>query len=219
MAEDSSVARRIVVMEADDALLEDLPALIEDRLPHVVVDARPAPHPVHAELGADRPAVLLVGIPIPGVPWNRIIADAKTFLPDVSVVLLAEQVDGGLVEAATSAGAFEVVPKPFDRYDFLLTVRLALQANRLARFLRARRLIVERVNARIRALAEGLGSQPGESPDLRMGRPYTGGVTACHRTAYHNLRAAEQRLCASAEQLQNAYAAGKQRSWKRILGL
>src|SRR5678815_679075 len=86
---------------------------------------------------------------------------AKALRPHVPVILFSSQVDARLAAQAIAMGAHDVLPKPFNREEFITALTLALNTYALAREVRTRRLMTGRLSKRVadikRLIAEGQG--------------------------------------------------------------
>jgi DNA-binding NtrC family response regulator len=74
---------------------------------------------------------------------------AKALRPNVPVILFSGHVDLALASEAIDMGADDVLRKPFNREGFLTALTLALNAYDLAREVRIRRLITQRLSKRV----------------------------------------------------------------------
>jgi FixJ family two-component response regulator len=70
----------------------------------------------------------------------------------VPVILFSGHIDSGLALQAATMGAHDVLRKPFNREEFLTVLMLALNTYDLAREVRIRRLITERLSKRLEDL-------------------------------------------------------------------
>jgi FixJ family two-component response regulator len=77
---------------------------------------------------------------------------AKALRPNVPVILFSGHIDAGLALQAVTLGAHDVLRKPFNREEFLTALTLALHTYDLAREVRIRRLMTERLSKRVAAL-------------------------------------------------------------------
>jgi FixJ family two-component response regulator len=77
---------------------------------------------------------------------------AKALRPSVPVILVSGHVDSTLVSQAINMGAQDVLQKPFNRQEFLTVLTVALETYTLAREVRIRRLMTERLGKRMEGL-------------------------------------------------------------------
>ena len=81
-----------------------------------------------------------------------VLRGAKALRPDVPVILFTGHVDSALASQAVSMGADNVLRKPFNRDEFVTALTLALRTYDLAREVRIRRLMTERLSKRVEIL-------------------------------------------------------------------
>ena len=77
---------------------------------------------------------------------------AKALRPNVPVILFSGHIDSALASQAMNMGAEDVLRKPFSREEFVTALTLALHTYDLAREVRIRHLMTERLSRRVEAL-------------------------------------------------------------------
>jgi two-component system nitrogen regulation response regulator GlnG len=80
-----------------------------------------------AAVQAERPAVILLDVTMPGTGGMEALPELKRIAPDVPVIMCTAHVDVPTAVRAMQLGAYDYLTKPFDPELLLLTVKRALE--------------------------------------------------------------------------------------------
>jgi FixJ family two-component response regulator len=141
-----------MVVDDDSALLRAVTGLMQLHLPDVRVQPFDSPRRALARLEKQEVASLVTDLKMNELDGLALLRGAKALRPNVPVILFSGHIDAGLALQAVTLGAHDVLRKPFNREEFLTALTLALHTYDLAREVRIRRLMTERLSKRVAAL-------------------------------------------------------------------
>jgi len=123
--------QRILLVDDDESFLEVMAFLLEEE-GYEVVRAKSGPE-AFARLQAGPFPVMVTDLKMPGYDGLILLKQAHGIDPNLLVIVTTAFGDMATAVAAMKAGAFDFLPKPYDRDHFKLTVRRALEHARLRR--------------------------------------------------------------------------------------
>lgn len=112
-----------------------------------------------AELGIDRPVVLVTDVRLPGMDGMSLLRRVAEIDPDLPVILVTGHGDVGMAVEAMRTGAYDFIEKPFAPEHLVEVVGRAMEKRRLVLENRA-------LKARL-AQADGPGGLIGDSPQMQ----------------------------------------------------
>jgi DNA-binding NtrC family response regulator len=142
----------VMVVDDDSALLTAVSDLMELHLPDVRVETFESPRLALACFEKQDVATVVTDLKMKELDGFAVLQGAKALRPNVPVILFSGHLDSALAMQAISMGADDVLRKPFNRDDFVTALTLALSTYDLAREVRVRRLITERLGKRVEQL-------------------------------------------------------------------
>jgi FixJ family two-component response regulator len=144
----------VMVVDDDPALLGAITGLMKLHLPHVLVQPFASPRLALAQFEKQEVATMVTDLKMRELDGFALLRGAKALRPNVPVILMSGHVNSALASQAISLGADDVLRKPFNREEFVTTLTLALHAYDLAREVRIRRAMTERLSKRVEALKQ-----------------------------------------------------------------
>lgn len=141
-----------MLVDDDSALLTAVTDLMQLHLPAVRVHPFESPRLALAHFEEKEVATLVTDLKMNEMDGLALLREAKGLRPNVPVILFSGHVDSDLALQAINMGAHDVLQKPFNREEFLTVVTLALKTYALAREVRIRRLMTERLSKRVQGL-------------------------------------------------------------------
>jgi FixJ family two-component response regulator len=142
----------VMVVDDDSALLMAVTGLMQLHFPDVRVQPFESPRLALAHFEKKEVATLVTDLKMRELDGFALLRVAKALRPDVPVILFSGHIDSGLALQAATMGAHDVLRKPFNREEFLTVLMLALNTYDLAREVRIRRLITERLSQQVENL-------------------------------------------------------------------
>jgi FixJ family two-component response regulator len=142
----------VMVVDDDCALLRAVTGLMQLHLPDVRVQPFESPRLALAQFEKQEVATLVTDLKMKELDGLALLRGAKALRPNVPVILFSGHIDSGLALQAATMGAHDVLRKPFNREEFLTVLTLALHTYDLAREVRVRRSLTERLSQRVAAL-------------------------------------------------------------------
>lgn len=139
----------VMVVDDDSALLTAVNGLMQLHMPEVRVQAFESPHQAVAHFEKKEVATVVTDLTMNELDGFALLRRAKAVHPNVPVILFSGHIDSALALQAINMGAHDVLQKPFNREAFLTVLTLALNTYDLAREVRTRRLITERLSKRV----------------------------------------------------------------------
>jgi FixJ family two-component response regulator len=146
------LGQTVMVVDDDSALLMAVTGLMQLHLPDVRVQPFDSPRLALAHFEKKEVATLVTDLKIRELDGFALLRGAKALRPNVPVILFSGHVDGAIASQALTMGAHDVLRKPFNREEFLTVLMLALNTYDLAREVRIRRLMTERLSQRVEDL-------------------------------------------------------------------
>jgi FixJ family two-component response regulator len=144
----------VMVVDDDCALLRVVTVLMQLHLPDVRVQPFESPRLALAYFAKSLVATVVTDLKMNELDGLALLRGAKALRPNVPVILFSGHVDAALASQALKMGADDVLQKPFNREEFVTVVTLALNTYALAREVRIRRLLTERLSKRVAALRQ-----------------------------------------------------------------
>jgi FixJ family two-component response regulator len=142
----------VMVVDDDTALLSAVTDLMQFHLPNVRVQLFDSPRMALAHFEKREVAAMVTDLKMKELDGFALLRGAKAIRPNVPVILFSGHVDLALASQAINMGAHDVLRKPFNRQEFLTVLTLALHTYGLAREVRTRRLMTERLSKRVENL-------------------------------------------------------------------
>jgi FixJ family two-component response regulator len=144
----------VMVVDDDSALLRVVTVLMQLHLPDVRVQPFESPRLALAQFEKQEVATLVTDLKMNELDGLALLRGATALRPNVPVILFSGHVDAALASQALKMGAHDVLRKPFNREKFLMALTLALHTYELAREVRVRRSLTERLSKRVAALRQ-----------------------------------------------------------------
>jgi FixJ family two-component response regulator len=142
----------IMVVDDDSALLTAVAGLMHLHLPDIRVQPFESPRLALAHLEKKEVATIVTDLNMKELDGFALLRGAMALRPNVPVILFSGHVDSALASQAINMGAHDVLLKPFNREEFLTVLTLALNTYDLAREVRIRRLMTQRLSKRVEDL-------------------------------------------------------------------
>jgi FixJ family two-component response regulator len=143
-----------MVVDDDRALLTAVTELMQFHLPDVRVQPFDSPRMALAHFEKTEVATLVTDLKMKELDGFALMRGAKALRPNVPIILFSGHIDSALASQAINMGADDVLQKPFNREEFVTALTLALNTYDLAREVRIRRLMTERLSKRMEALKQ-----------------------------------------------------------------
>lgn len=142
----------VMVVDDDSALLRAVTGLMQLHLPDVRVQPFDSPRLALARFEKREVSTVVSDLKMNELDGFALLRGAKALRPNVPFILFSGHVDAALAAQAINMGAHDVLQKPFNREQFLKVLTLALNTYDLAREVRIRRLMTERLSKQVTAL-------------------------------------------------------------------
>jgi FixJ family two-component response regulator len=142
----------VMVVDDDTVLLTAVTDLMQFHLPDIRVERFESPRLALAHFEKKEVATMVTDLKMKELDGFALLRGAKALRPNVPVIVFSGHVDSALASKAITMGAHDVLRKPFNREEFLAVLTLALNTYDLAREVRIRRLLTERLSRRVEAL-------------------------------------------------------------------
>jgi FixJ family two-component response regulator len=191
-----------MVVDDDSALLTAVNGLMQLHMPEVRVKAFESPRQAVAHFEEKEVATVVTDLTMNELDGFAVLRRAKAARPNVPVILFSGHIDSALASQAINMGAHDVLQKPFNREAFLTVLTLALNTYDLAREVRTRRLIMERLSKRIEALMQVIADSH-QRPTTNKGIQWI--VPAwreLHSSSVDDLERSLEQLCQHADMAQ-----------------
>src|SRR5678815_2691072 len=134
-----------LLLDDDAVTLRVLPEVLRLHAPKLTVHTSNSPLEALERLQLRPYHAVLSDIQMPAMDGLAFLRHLKTIRPEIPVVLTTGEADSLLLTQALDAGAFDFVPKPFDRKDLVATLELAVSSYRLARDIKAAQQRIDRI--------------------------------------------------------------------------
>ncbi|WP_447985873.1 response regulator [Nitrospira sp. Nam74] len=142
----------IIVVDDDLALLTAVCGLMKLHLPDVRVHPFESPRLALYHLEKHDVSTMVTDLKMNELDGFAVLREAKALRPHVPVILFSGHIDAALASQAINMGADDVLRKPFHREELVTALTLALNIYDLAREVRIRRLMTERLKRRVEDL-------------------------------------------------------------------
>jgi FixJ family two-component response regulator len=142
----------VIVVDDDSAFLTAVTGLMELHLSNVRVERFESPRLALARFAKQEVSTVVSDLEMNELDGFALLRGAKALRPNVPFILFSGHVDAAVAAQAINMGAHDVLQKPFNREEFLTVLTLALNTYDLAREVRIRRLMTERLSKRVAAL-------------------------------------------------------------------
>ena len=139
----------VIVVDDDSAFLTAMTGLMELHMPRVRVEPFGSPRMALARSEKKEVAAMVTDLKMTELDGLALLRGAKALRPSVPVILVSGHVNSALASQAMDMGAQDVLQKPFNRQEFLTVLTLALETYKLAREVRIRRLMTQRLSRRL----------------------------------------------------------------------
>src|SRR5688572_7820105 len=146
--------KTVIVVDDDPALLRAVTGLMKLHLPDVRVQPFDSPRLALAQFEKQEVATMVTDLKMNELDGLALLRGAKALRPNVPVILFSGHIDSDLALQAMTMGAHDVLRKPFNREEFITALTLALHTYDLAREVRIRRSMTERLSKRVEALKQ-----------------------------------------------------------------
>jgi FixJ family two-component response regulator len=144
----------VMVVDDDSALLTAMTGLMQLHMPGVRVEPFASPRMALARFEKKEVAAMVTDLKMNELDGLALLRGAKALRPSVPVILVSGHVDSALASQAMKMGAQDVLQKPFNRQQFLTVLTVALETYQLAREVRGRLLLTERLGKRLEGLKQ-----------------------------------------------------------------
>lgn len=134
-----------LLVDDDAATLRVLPEVLRLYLPNLTVHTSNSPLDALGRLNVRPYHAVLSDVQMPRMDGFTFLKELKTVRPEIPVVLTTGGADLLLLTQALEAGAFDFLPKPFDRKDLVTTLELAISSYTLARDIKAAQQRIARI--------------------------------------------------------------------------
>jgi DNA-binding NtrC family response regulator len=142
----------VLLIDDDPALLQALPETLRLHLPRVTVETCVSAAVALERLQRRTYAAIVSDLRMPGMDGLALLGTLRELRPVTPVVLITAYGGWSVARKAIEAGAFDFIAKPFERDEFIHSIRSALRMYRLRQSVIAR-------EARLGATARRLGLQ------------------------------------------------------------
>jgi DNA-binding NtrC family response regulator len=157
----------LLLIDDDPVLLQALPETLRLRLPQLTVETCVSAGVALERLHLRNYAAIVSDLRMPGMDGLTLLRTIRELRPVTPVILITAARDSTSAIQALEGGAFDIVTKPFERDDFLRSVRSALRIYRLRQSVMAREVRLEAKTRRLGQLmaehqarvASGSGSE------------------------------------------------------------
>jgi DNA-binding NtrC family response regulator len=140
----------ILVVDDDPALLTAVSGLMELHLPDVRLHPFQSPRLALHHVEKHDVSTMVTDLTMNELDGFALLRGAKALRPHVPVILFSGHVDAALALQAINMGADDVLRKPFHREELVAALTLAFNISDLAREVRIRRLLTERLSRRVK---------------------------------------------------------------------
>jgi DNA-binding NtrC family response regulator len=214
----------VMVVAGDSILFTAVTDWIQVHVPHVRVHHVPSPRLALAQLERQEVATVVTALHMDELDGFALLRGAKALRPNVPVILCSSHVHPALASQAVNMGAQEVLRTPINRTELLTALTLALNTSDLAREVRIRHLMVNRLSKRREAVTQAIAARdrpttlnlmPGRVSSTRTGTSVASLNTLLDRLSHHT-RLAEARLDVAEQRLIGMQHALRHEFLKRI---
>src|SRR3989442_1087014 len=149
-------ASHVLLVVDDPALLQALPEALRLRMSEVMVEtADSAPAALDRIAARDFDAIV-TDIRMPRMDGLALLAEIRGRRPDTPILLITGHGEYELAIRALRAGAYDLIQKPIDRDDFVVSLDCAIRAHALNRRVKDRQSALERCASELERITEKL---------------------------------------------------------------
>lgn len=142
----------VLLVDDDPALLQALPETLRLRLPNVIVETCETSRSALARLNEVDYDVIISDVKMPFLDGFALLHEAKKVRRWTPFLLLTGHGEPSLIGKGLAMGAYDVLQKPIDRDDFILSAKRALEARSLRRQVEAQEEIMGRLTLHLAQL-------------------------------------------------------------------
>jgi DNA-binding NtrC family response regulator len=132
----------VLVVDDDPALLQVLPSILMRSFPHAEIETCASARLAASKLAVGHYDAAIIDVAMPEVDGFGVLSHALEARPCTAILLITGTKDVELAERAFNQGAFDFLPKPFDRDRLIWSLDLAIKTHRLRRRIEERRVYV-----------------------------------------------------------------------------
>jgi two-component system, sensor histidine kinase and response regulator len=148
------VQTAVLLIDDDPALLQALPETLRLHLPNIMVETCVSGDVALERLRQRTYATVVSDLIMPGMDGVALLRNIKGLHLTTPVVLMTAVGNRRVIADALEAGAFDFIPKPFDREEFIKSIRRSLRIYRLRQSLTGREVRLAATSRRLRQLTE-----------------------------------------------------------------
>src|SRR3989454_13320 len=152
---------RVLIVDDDAALLQALPEALRLRMAGVTVDTADSAAAALDRIAARDYDAIVTDIKMPGMDGLTLLAEIRGRRPDTPILMITGHGEDALAIQALRGGAYDFIPKPIDRDDFVAALYRAIRAHASNRRAKDRQLALERCTGELESIVEKLGGGPG----------------------------------------------------------
>jgi DNA-binding NtrC family response regulator len=134
----------ILLVDDDPILLQALSHAIALRMSTLEVELLDSAQAALVRLEEQEYDAIVSDITMPGMDGFALLAQVQERHPDTPVILMTGQSDHQLALRAVREGAYDSIPKPIDRDDFLAALQRAIHTHQLRRQIEEQQRALER---------------------------------------------------------------------------
>ena len=157
----------VLLVDDDVALLQALPETVRLRMDGVVVDTADSGAVALNRLDARDYDAIVTDIKMPGMDGLELLAEIRTRRPDTPTLMITGHGEHDLVVDALRGGAYDFIPKPIDRDQFVASLDRAIQAHVQSRRVKGRQSALERCAGELESVVEQLARELRAMPARR----------------------------------------------------
>jgi FixJ family two-component response regulator len=135
----------VLVVDDDPVFLRVLPSVLMRSFPHIAIETCPSARLAASKLVEGHYDAAITDVLMPELDGFGVLSQALEARPCTPILFITGKKDLKLAERAFSHGAFDFVPKPFDRERLIWSLDLAIKTHRLRRRIEERRVYVTQV--------------------------------------------------------------------------
>src|SRR2546427_400017 len=119
---------RVLIVDDDAALLQALPEALRLRMREVTVDTADSAAAALDRIAARDYDAIVTDIKMPGMDGLTLLAEIRGRRPDTPILMITGHGEDALAVQALRGGAYDFIPKPIDRDDFVAALYRAIRA-------------------------------------------------------------------------------------------
>jgi DNA-binding NtrC family response regulator len=151
-------AERVLIVDDDPALLQALPQTLRLRMSGVTVDTADSALAALERIGEQDYDAIVTDIKMPGMDGLALLAEILARRPDTPTLVITGHGEYDLALRCLRGGAYDFIPKPIDRDQFMASLHRAIEAHATSRQAKDRGLALERCAVELEKIAQNLGS-------------------------------------------------------------